>query len=440
MFTLLQNYDEVMRVYLSAGRVCVDTRELRKGDLFFALPGARVDGHGFLERAAAGGACAAVVSQEYPGPDFGLTLTPVADPLHALQTLAQQVLSLRPCKVVAVTGSVGKTTTKNFLGALLATQYRVSVSPGNRNSQIGLPLTLLNDTDGTEEILVLEMAMTEAGQIRRLTELAPPDLAVITTVALAHAENFESLDDIARAKAEILSHANTQHGVVHRDIGIFGELEKSLRCGLTSFSLTHANADYGLDYSEDTLHIIEDGERHELGMWPVSGEHNRHNLLAAVSAARKLGISWESLRGAIAQLSLPERRLQCTQKKGVTFFNDSYNACEVSVKAALDVVKESHGPQRKVAVLGPMPELGGFSDACHTRVGEHALEKVDHLFCLGLETLPMVEVWRAAGRPVEYFIDRDALVAALREFLSDGDVALVKGANTKRLWEIVEEF
>lgn len=414
----------------------VDSRHVNSGDLFFAIKGQSVDGHAFLADIAQKGAAAAVVDRAYSGPDYGLSLLKVVDVTEALQSLARHRMGRHLAKVVAITGSIGKTTTKEFLLTLLNQKYRVSASRGNHNSQIGLPLTILNDLTGQEEVIVLEMGMTKPGHISQLLSIAPPDVALITHVALVHACIYDSLEHIARTKAEIFSHPRTRVGILHRDIPNFEELQTIGTCRKLSFSCLRPDADYYLDQEWVTMN----GARHFLGALDVPGKHHKQNLLGAAAVAHHLGVDWEVMTAAVPKLRLPERRMQLVEKGGILFINDSYNACEDSVKAALShlVPPKMHG--RRVAVLGTMPELGGFSEACHQSVGEYALAYADAMFCLGTECQPIIDVWTAKAKPAQLFTDRRELISALEGYLRPGDVALLKGANTKKMWEILDEI
>ncbi len=420
---------------------CTDSRLLKSGELFFALKGERVDGHHYLSDVQRKGAIAAVVSKEYQGHFPNLPLLVVEDPLHALQELAHAALLRCSTRIVAITGSIGKTSTKEFTKTLLATKYRVAASPGNSNSQVGVPLTILNHTTGEEEVLILEMGMTTPGHIFRLVQIAPPEVAVITTVALVHACNFESIEDIAWAKAEILSHPHTRLGILHRDICNFAEICRVGNCHKISFSTTSVDADYALDPS-DSYRIQAHLEKQTifLGKLPIPGKHNLHNLLAASAVARHFNVSWEEIKQAIATIVLPERRLQFVQHKDVLFLNDSYNASELSVKAALETLPDPQGEGRKIAVLGSMLELGKFSQDCHHRVGEFALQHIEQLYCLGEECLPIYDLWKKAGRPVQLFMNRADLVDCLRKELRPSDVVLLKGSRSKELWKVLEEL
>lgn len=418
----------------------IDSRSIKAGELYWALKGEKVDGHSFLGDVKSKGACGAVVSKSYQGPDFGLPLLRVEDPLHALQECARQIIARRHVRIVAVTGSVGKTSTKEFLKTLLGLKYHVAASPGNSNSQVGLPLTILNQTTGKEEILVLEMGMTHPGHISRLVQIAPPEVAVITTVALVHACNFNAIEDIAWAKAEIFSQSSTRLGVLPLDISNYSEISVLGRCRKISFSTTNSQADYSVNHQH---HIHAKLENQDIAIDPSklpSGKHNLHNFLAAAVVARHFNIEWEEIVAAIPLLQLPERRLQFIHHKDICFLNDSYNATEVSVKAALETLPTPEKTGSKIAVLGSMMELGKFSEDCHARVGEHALNYVEGVFCLGEECRPIYDIFKKAGKPTELFLNRVQLVDHLRKILKPSDVVLLKGSRSKEMWKILEEL
>lgn len=419
--------------------VCVDSRLAKEREIFFALPGEKIDGHQFLEDASAKGVKAAVVSKNYSGKDYGLKLFFVHDVLECLQNLAKSFLKRKNVPVIGVTGSVGKTTTKDFIATLLEKRYKVAKSPGNSNSQIGLPLAILNHLSGDEDFLVLEMGMTHAGQIAELVQIAPPTVAVVTMVDLVHAGNFASLEEITEAKAEIFSHPKTSLGIFSNDILHKKILESKGSCKKKTFS-TKQDADFTL-FSKGSYSLLSYNENKiRIKDFPFLGEHNKGNFLAAAQVAHHLGIPWQEILEQIAQLKLPERRLQILEKKGVKFINDSYNACEISVKAALQSLPLPHSGGRKIAVIGEMLELGAFSEKCHREVGKHALHYVDKIYCLGNECRYIVEEWELAGRPAYFFNNLQPLVEALRNDLKMYDVVLLKGSRSKGLWNIVDGF
>lgn len=420
--------------------ISVDSRTLLQGELFVALDGQQVDGHAFLHEAAAKGAAAALVSFNYKGPDCGIPLVRVDNTLRALQEMAKNLLAERKPRIVAITGSVGKTTTKEFLVRLLRKKFRTGYSPGNSNSKVGLPLAVLNHTIGNEEILILEMGMTHPGDISELIQIAPPEVALITTSALVHACNFESIEEIGLAKAEIFSHPHTKLGILDRRIVNYDELIKVGSCRKLSFAVNNDEADFSLDSEVDKMIIEEPGRRAVLSPMPVPGKHNQHNFLAAAAVARSFGMTWEEINAVIPTLILPERRLQIIEKCGALFVNDSYNAAEISIKAALENLPHPRHGGKRIAVIGEMLELGKFSASCHTEVGEHALNFVDHVLCFGKECEVIRDIWTKAGRPVSLFMERSDVVQALKEILEPGDVVLLKGSRAKGLWKVLDEI
>jgi UDP-N-acetylmuramoyl-tripeptide--D-alanyl-D-alanine ligase len=417
---------------------CVDSRLLKTGDLFFACSGNRSDGHAFIAQVAQKGASAAVVSADYNGECYGLPLIYVENPEKALQQLAKSLLQSSKTKVVAITGSVGKTTTKGFLAHLLTSSFRVAATPGNYNSQLGLPLTILNHLQEDTEIAVLEMGMTKAGHIASLIEIAPPDVAVITATALGHAENFDSLEAIGLAKAEILSHPKTQLGIVDFGICNYQTIAQSSCAPLTSFSCDTHHADWTLIPSKQNLQLFQHGiPVMEFDPLSLPGKHNLHNFLAAAIAAHTCGVSWRNIQESAKALILPEMRLQIEEHHGITFINDSYNSLPIAVQAALDSLPTPKRDGRKIAVLGEMRELGQFSLKCHLEVAEYALPRVDMLFCLGKECASMHDLWKKAGRQVFWLLEFSELVEQLRKFLRPDDVVLIKGSRTSGLSGLV---
>jgi len=420
---------------------CTDSRLLQRGELFFALKGERVDGHAYLEEVWHKGAVAAVVSQDPQGGAGGLSVLVVEETLEALQRVARVSLAQCSTRVIAVTGSLGKTSTKEWIKKLLATKYIVAASPGNRNSQVGVPLAILNHSTGEEEILVLEMGMTLPGHLAKLVHIAPPDVSVITTVALVHACHFENLEEIAWAKGEIFSHPQTRLGILDRDILSFNKGSRLGQCSKISFSMTSLEADYGWDPGNpNVLEARIEEAKVCLGPFPFPGKHHCHNLLAAIAVARDFKIGWDDIRQTIPSLELPDRRGQYVRYGDILFVNDSYNAAELSIKAALECLPEPGTGGRKIAVLGSMMELGKFSHEAHRRVGEFALKHVECLYCLGEECLPMCDVWERAGCLVRFFNRRLDLVASLRKDLRPLDVVLIKGSRSKEMWKVLEEL
>ncbi|MFT4553020.1 MAG: UDP-N-acetylmuramoyl-tripeptide--D-alanyl-D-alanine ligase [Chlamydiales bacterium] len=420
--------------------VSVDSRNLKPGDIYFALPGERVDGHQFIGLAASKGAVAAVVSYDYSGEGFGLPLIKREDVLKTLQDLASKILEERGSRVVAVTGSHGKTTTKEFLTTLIKEKYTASSTLGNYNGQIGLPLSILK-SDGAEEILVLEMGMSQAGEIAKLVQIAPPEVAVIGNVDRAHAEFFDSIESISNAKAEILSSSKTRLGILNRDLTFYEQVESKGECRKCSFSTSNRDADFLLSYEKGISSILHKGNTVFTGRVPVPGVFNLENFLAAAIAANAMGVSWEEIGRASKKLNLPERRFQELQKGEILFIDDAYNASSpLAMRAALSSIPAPTHQGRKLALLGEMLELGKFSEDAHREVGEYALDKVELLFCYGEGCKSIVDLWKAKGRDAQLFLKQDELVEALHEILIPGDVVLVKGSRGCALEKVIEKF
>lgn len=421
--------------------VSVDSRLHQPENLFFALPGNKTDGLHYLQEIAAKGAAGAVVKNTYQGPSYGLTLLYVSDPLEALQTLGKKILRRSKSRVVSVTGSLGKTSTKDFMTTILQEKFRVSSSPGNSNSQVGLPLAILNHTDGQEDILVLEMGMTHPNQIIKLIDIAPPECAVITSVAYVHACNFNSLEEIAFSKAEILQHPETKIGILNRDIINYAVIAKIGNYQKVSFSFDNLLADYTAQHdASGKLEIKFQGQVHKLGRFPISGKHQQTNFLSVVACARYFGMDWDQIASGMSKLKLPALRGQAVEKDGILFINDSYNAAELSVKAALENLPAPKPGGRKVAALSDMLELGQQSERCHRAVGEYALNCVDLMFCYGTECRHILDCWQKANRPVQWFPQRQEMIQAMRNFLRPGDVVLIKGSRGTQILKLLDEW
>jgi UDP-N-acetylmuramoyl-tripeptide--D-alanyl-D-alanine ligase len=417
-----------------------DSRTIKPGEVFFALPGCKVDGHTFIQDVAQRNASGAVVSKTYSGDAFGLPLIYVEDVLQALQSCAQKSLQDFKGKIVGVTGSIGKTTTKDFITTILKEKYTVASTPGNSNTQVGIPLALLNLVKGDEDILVLEMGMTLKGHIQNLVQIATPDIALITIVTLVHAAFFSGIEEIAEAKAEIFSHPNTQIGIYPSDVVNKDYISKSGSCNKQTFSLTDPQADFYLHKENNVMFVKTKNENIQLPLLQVPGEHNLYNLLAAITVARNLNVDWRHIQNVIDKLKLPDKRLQPIEKKGILFINDAYNASMLSVKAALKCIPEPKPGKKRIAVLGEMLELGKYSQACHKEVGECALEHVEQLICLGQGCGPLQDVWKNARKTPHWKTSREEVVQELRKVAQPGDVVLLKGSRFFELWKVIDEF
>jgi UDP-N-acetylmuramoyl-tripeptide--D-alanyl-D-alanine ligase len=428
-----------MRVSGRVGGFKQNSHEVVAGDLFFALKGEKVDGHTYLKEVAEKGAIGAVVSKDYRGEEFSLNLIRVDHVLSSLQGLAKTVHGRRSVRVIGVTGSVGKTTTKEFIATLLEGKFQVGKTPGNANSQVGIPLAILN-SEGNEEVFVMEMGMSMPHEIEKLIDIAPPEISIITKIALAHAAFFpDGLEGIAAAKAEILSHPTTRLAILNHQVALFPSLQQ-VNCLKMTFGLEEdgKGSDFVLCRESVNFYVKEKGERTLPFALPFTASHLCENFIGAAAVARALGMGWSEIIAQVQKLTVYKRRFERVEKEGITFINDSYNANSTSMKAALSNLPIPAAGKKRIAVLGAMKELGAYTEQSHYEVAIIALSYVDYLLCLGEECITMVDLFQKAGRPVEHFLEFDSIKTRVFELAEKGDVVLLKGSNSKKLWQILE--
>jgi UDP-N-acetylmuramoyl-tripeptide--D-alanyl-D-alanine ligase len=423
--------------------VSIDTRTLAAGDLFFAVAGPRFDGHDFLAEAAQRGAAAAVVHREVPAPS-GLPLLRVADTTRALSDLAARVRQESAAAVVAVTGSVGKTTTKDMTAALLAQAGPVLKTEGNLNNQYGLPLTLLR-LRPQHRFAVLELGMSAAGELRALSAVARPDVAVITRVAPVHLEFFDSVEAIAAAKAEILEGlAPGGVAVLNGDdphLRRVGEAHGGRVIWFGRDRAFHASAENWRGTVHGMRFDLRLGDSVREVALPLPGPHFLTNFLAAAAVAHHLGLTPDQVAAAALDLRAARHRGEVVSlRQGVTLLDDCYNSNPVAVEAAVTALGLS-ARGRRVAVLGDMRELGPSAAELHRRTGEVVGGKLDLLVAVGEHAEDFLAGARRAGRTDEALRavpDAAAAAAAVPALLGPGDAVLVKGSRGVKLEQVVE--
>ena len=414
----------------------IDSRAVRPGHLFVALPGERVDGHEFVPDAGGSGAAAALVTRVV---DFPLPQIVVRDTVAALQAIAAGERAAASYRLAGVTGSVGKTTTKDFLAALLATTFAVGWTEGSRNSQASFPAEVCNQPDGIEW-MVAELGMSRAGELDRLGAVARPDALVYTVIAPVHIEFFAGIDGIAAAKAELIPHLDRNgvlvlnradsrvaalaarypgrilgYGVPQRsDLWIEGFAGRGLRG--SSFRLRGAELSIAVD-------------------WTIAGRHQADNLLAAACCALALGVPADRVGPCAAALKPARRRGEVHNlASGITIVDDSYNASPQAMLRLLDMLAETEG--RKVVVLGEMLELGPGSVAYHREIGLRAGAVCDLVVTVGGE--PAAALARAAHATSHHVPDAAAAARLVATLLRPGDVVLVKGSRGIGLDRVVD--
>ncbi|GAA0135890.1 UDP-N-acetylmuramoyl-tripeptide--D-alanyl-D-alanine ligase [Paenibacillus sp. YSY-4.3] len=428
--------------------VTTDSRSILAGCLFIPLVGEKFDGHDFAGDCLAAGADA-VLWEKAKGEPPGSAVI-VDDTLAALQQLAQNYLKESEVRVVGITGSNGKTTTKDIVFSLLSTTYNVHKTQGNFNNHIGLPLTILAMPEDTE-IAVLEMGMSGRHEIELLSKLAEPEVAIITNIGEAHLLQLGSRLEIARAKLEILAGLKSGGTLVYDgDEPLIQEVlseSATLKPGhfdTVTFGLQPYNDDYPIDltFMDDGTEFTSSAGGGEPLHLPLLGRHNVINCLAAIAVARYFGVTEAAIKEGLTQVKLTGMRIEIVKgRSGITILNDAYNASPTAMKAAIGVLENMQGYRRKIAVLGDMLELGETEDALHREVGAFMEGgKVDQLFTYG--TLGAKIAAGAAGhldqRSIHAYTDKAELIAGLVTVLHPEDIVLVKASRGMKLEEVVE--
>ncbi|BCB02086.1 UDP-N-acetylmuramoyl-tripeptide--D-alanyl-D-alanine ligase [Bacillus sp. KH172YL63] len=425
--------------------VSIDTRKIEKGNLFVPFKGENVDGHQFVRNAIENGASAALWDHNVPNPPEDIPVIVVEDPLLALQSLANQYRHELDLKVVGITGSNGKTTTKDIVANLLSVKYRVYKTQGNYNNHIGLPLTILSLPQDSE-VAVLEMGMSGFGEIELLSDISQPDAAIITNIGESHLQDLGSREGIAKAKLEIVK------GLKPDGLFAYYGDEPLLQDGVKELNLNHVET-FGRGESNTIyptrIEMDNQGSHFETSMaegetffLPVLGQHNIHNALAGILIARKFGLSVEEMKEGLQTLKLTQMRMEMVEgKKGESIINDAYNASPTSMKAAIGLVSELSGFQTKVLVLGDMLELGEQEEAFHEEIGRLIDPgSIQHVFTFGrlggyigkgaLQNFPEDRV--------HSFTDKGELISSLSSFIKGDELVLFKASRGMKLEEVIE--
>lgn len=415
------------------GRISTDSRSLGGGDLFVALRGERFDGHDFIQQAQQQGALAAIVDRQFTGAESGLPLLQVDDTLQAYQTIAQAWRMQFQIPVIAVTGSVGKTTTKELIAAVLATQGRVLKTQANYNNEIGVPKTLL-ELDADHDFAVIEMGMRAAGEIALLTQIARPDIAVITNVGTAHIGRLGSEQAIADAKCELLQELPPSGVAVlnHDNPRLIETAARVWQGQALSYGLTGGDLQGQI---QDEKLVIE-GVSLPL---PLPGQHNALNYLAALTVAKLLQIDWTPLQSGLT-VELPQGRARRYTDGGIVILDETYNAGLESMLAALQLLADTPG-ERRIAVLGTMKELGARSAEFHYQVGQAVQQlKLDALLILADPAESEAMAAGALPLVAEQFSSHAEVVARLQKLVKPGDCLLFKASRAVGLDQVVEAF
>lgn len=412
-----------------------DTRRIQQGDMYIPLVGEKVDGHKFINQAFDLGASSIITTQIVDYPKKNVIL--VEDTEQALKDMAAYLRNHRNVKVVGITGSVGKTSTKDMIYSVVSTKYKTLKTLGNYNSLIGLPLTILRYTD--EEVMVLEMGMNHLNEIHQLSMIARPDVAAITNVGTAHIGELGSRENILKAKMEIVDGLNGKL-IINDDNDMLHTVDGDvMRVGLNDgCDLRAIHVDLRLN--ESYFDIYYQGNLYHVHV-PVSGQHFVYNALIAIAIGLSLGIEMELCIQGVEHFELTKNRMDIIQlKDGIQVIDGSYNANLDSMKSSLDVLSQYHS--RRIAVLADMLELGEYEQSLHEEVGSYIVEKhIDELLCVGRASSYIVDQAQTLGMKNAYhFENNEELCEYLDELLEKDDAILVKGSNSMHLKEVVEHL
>ncbi len=424
-------------------RVSTDSRAIKPGDLFVALRGDNFDAHNFLEQVPKAGAAGAIVSQDVAAalpPTFAILRAD--DTLTAYQNLAANYRKTLPLKVLGITGSNGKTSTKDFAASILGRAFPVTKTEGNFNNHVGLPRTIL-EANREHQFAVWELGMNHPGEIAALARIASPDAAIITNIGIAHIEFMGSREAIAREKGALAEAIAPESFVV---LNADDEFHESIS-KRTSARAIFAGINEGVIRATDVQQTasgceftIVEGAHRCRAQLPVPGLHMVQNAILATAAGRAFGVSLEDCAAGLISAPLAKARLQIREIHGVQFIDDSYNANPDSMKAALRTLMELDTDGKRIAVLGEMLELGTESERGHREVGEAAATLgIDHLIAIGNDTIAIAA--EEAGLESSA-IAQDATDAAemLNEIVELGDLVLIKGSRSSRTELVLDEF
>lgn len=418
-------------------KLSTDTRKIEKGNIFLALKGENFNGNKYVKEAFSKGASIAIVDEVlFNEEDVDGVVIKVESGKDALLQIAKGYREKLGLKVVGITGSTGKTSTKDLVSAFLSGKYKVFKTKGNFNNEIGLPLMVL-ELDSSIDVAVLEMGMSDFNEIHNLVNCARPDIALITNIGVSHIENLKTRDNILKAKMEITDYFNKNNTLV-----INCEDDKLSTIGDKEYEIVKIGYNHNYDYYASNIKLTNEsisfdlhcnGEVHNIKLDMV-GKHNVLNALLGIAASFKLGLTVDEMKDGLKNMEATSMRLEFISGDGIEIINDCYNASPDSMKAALDVLNNREG--RKIAILGTMRELGDESKRCHREVSEYASSKVDMLISCGEFIDDFKEGFEK--EEIKLYNTKIDLINDLDSIIKPNDVILVKASRGEKFEEIVE--
>ena len=417
-----------------------DTRIIEEGDIYIAIKGEKFDGNKFWREALKKGAAGVIIEKNNCTDDDkrkfeNKIIIEVEDTLEALYCIAKYKRSLYNIPVIAITGSVGKTSTKDIVANVVNKKYTTLKTLGNNNNNIGLPFTILKMQN--EEAMVLEMGMNHFGEISLLTSIAKPTICIITNIGTSHIGNLGSRENILKAKLEILEGCENPVVIINNDNDLLHNWyeENKDKLNIKTYGIKekseNSKFDLKLNGKEETINV------------PVGGEHFILNSLCAAMVGKVLKIDNQKIKEGIESFELTKKRMDITElENGVKVINDAYNASLESMKASLGVLSEFK-ENRKIAILGDMFELGKYSKELHKKVGEEVIKnKIDILICSGTNSKYIIEKAREKMKDenVYYLENKEEILEVLKEVIKPGDVVLLKASNGMKFYELAERM
>lgn len=429
--------------------VSTDSRTIANGNLFVPLVGDNFDGHKFLDKAIENGATASLWQADIPKPDVAFPLILVEDTLDALQTLSRNYRSsLKNIKIIGITGSNGKTSTKDIMDGILSTKYKTKKTFGNLNNHIGVPLTLLSFGKDTE-VGIVEMGTDGFGQIELITKIANPDIAMITNVGASHLDLLKTVENVARAKFEILE------GLKKDGLFIYNNDDDVLIDVMKEYNIEQDTLSFGQKESSDfKVELLEEGidgikfsirevnTIHKLHI-PMLGRHNIYNAAVSIIVARNLGLSYENIQEGLYNINETEMRNEIIIKKDFTILNDAYKSNPDSLLAALDTLYGIDGYKHKVVVLGDMLDLGDDIVEFHRDVGFKIDPiKIEKIFTIGKLGKYIGDAARSNFRDenIYHFETKEELASAILENIEKDTLILVKASRFVALEDVINKL
>ena len=435
------NENEILR------GVSTDTRRLKGGELFVAIKGERFDGHNFILDAVSKGAGAVLVqdgcitNSNFKLPDTSLISVP--NSITALGDIARFHRARFKIPLIGITGSNGKTTTKEMTAAILAKKFNIIKNFGTENNHIGVPITLMR-INADHKIAVLEMGTNHLGEIKRLSEIAAPTMAIITNIGPSHLQHLKDMDTVLKAKCEVLDYFRDKEAtvVVNGDDDLLKKVKTDLKT--IKFGL---NKDF--DFYADKVDLQADGINFRLnGKWEINltvvGRHNVYNALAAIAASSQFGVDIAEIQEALKEFRVPNMRMEVKKLKDIKIINDTYNSNPMSMRHAIEALKDITTKGRKVLVAGDMLELGHHSGRFHHLVGRQAAESgIDLIVAVGKLAEFISNGAQEAGMSEKKIkrcnLTREACEAVLH-LIKKGDTVLIKGSRAMKMEQIVREL